>query len=251
MISHMTQLRISTPSVEISMQASKWLTCPALLDGDEMQDLFNALGPFQIFMTSCVTKREEGRLSHDEFLASYRSYIAILQKGELPDDISFRHIFSSVFTVTPDALYAVLVEENDQLIRVAQPVVQLQPHRMGYSTADGKFRSKTFGSDTITWGIQFSYPQLYKDNETQEILEVGIDQHFPNTQLFRDVQRWVRYNTIPTPFQIDDKRINIPMRIGKQCLGWINRHPQLIKQGMQVLTKTKSDNEGVEEEDEH
>lgn len=229
-------LRISKPELEKPMQASKWLACPALIDAEEMQSLIDSLPKFYIFLTSCVTKQHEGCISQTEFLETYSNYITTLQQGQLPDEVLYRHFFSSVFTVTADALYAVLVGNEEQLIRVAQPTVQLQPHRMGYSKADGKFRSKTFGADSITWGIQFSYPQLYKDNQTQEVHEVGIAPHFPNTQLFRDIQRWVRYNTMPTPFLVENQRINIPMRIGKNCLSWINRHPQLIQQGMQVIT---------------
>lgn len=232
-----TNLRISTPDVETSMQASKWLACPALIDADEMENLFQSLPPFEIFLTSCVTKRSEGSISHKEFIDAYRNYITALQNGSTLEESVYRHIFSSVFTVTPEALYSVLVGTDDQLIRVAQPVVQLQPHRMGYSKADGKFRSKTFGSDSITWGVQFSYPQLYKDNVTQEIYEVGIAPNFPNTQLFRDVQRWVRYNTIPTPIMVGNEKTNIPMRLGKKCLDWINRHPHLIQQGMSIVTQ--------------
>lgn len=231
-----SDLRISTPDVEVSMQASKWLTCPALIDGDEMEALLNTLGAFQIYMTSCVTKRNLGRVDPQEFLSAYRTYIQTLQSGQLPDDTQYRHLFSSVFTVTPDALFAVLVGDTEQLVRVAQPIVQLQPHRMGYSTADGKFRSKTFGSDSITWGIQFSYPQLYKDSITHEIHEVDMAPQFPNTILFRTIQKWVRHHTIPTPFLVGDQHTNVPMRIGKNCLPWINRHPQLIEQGIQVRT---------------
>lgn len=234
-----TNLRVSTPNAESSMQASKWLACPVLMDDEEMQALFNALPNFEIYLTSCVTKRDQGLISHQEFINIYGQYIAALKHGQMPDDAQFRYLFSSVFTVTSDALYSVLVDSDQHLIRVSQPTVQLQPHKMGYSKADGKFRSKTFGSDSITWGIQFSYPQLYKDHITQEIMEVGIDPNFPNTQLFRDIQRWVRYNTIPTPILVDDKRTNIPMRLGKNCLSWINRHPQLIQQGMKVLTSER------------
>lgn len=229
-------LRISTPSSETSMQASKWLACQILIDDAEMQSLFTALPQFEIYLTSCVIKRDQGLISHQEFLQTYSKYIAELKNGQMPDDSTFRHLFSAVFTVTPNALYSVLVDNDQHLIRVSQPTVQLQPHKMGYSKADEKFRSKTFGSDSISWGIQFSYPQLYKDHITQEIMEVGIDPHFPNTQLFRDIQRWVRYNTIPTPIVVDSKKTNLPIRIGKNCLSWINHHPQLIQQGMRITT---------------
>jgi hypothetical protein len=219
------------------MQASKWLQVPILIDAEEIRSLFEALGEFQIFLISCICKPGEETITREQFLERYAEYISALQKGELPDDTHFRHYFSSAFTVSPDLLYALDVGEDQRLIRIAKPVIQLQMHRMDYSTADAKFRSMTFGEDTISWGIQFSYPQLFEDSETHEVHQVGKSADFPNTQLFHSLQRWMRQNTVPTPVLIGEHLVNIPMRLGKKCFGWINKHPQLRKKGLQISLK--------------
>jgi len=221
---------LSTPKP--AMLSSKWLYVPVLIDAQEMQELFKALGNFFIYKVSCITKKGVGGISQASFLQQYEEYIRFLQEGQIPPEDTFRHLFSSVFTYTEDALFAVEVQEERQIIRVQKPVVQLQPHRMGYSQADGKFRSKTFGPDTISWGILFSYPQLFQESQSHEVLDV--DDHFPNTELFRNLQKWVRHHTSATPFIIGDQKINVPMRLGKKCFSWINHHPQLIAKGIKV-----------------
>lgn len=222
------------PLDEPPMQASKWLKCPMLVSANEMADLFRALQPFFIYNTGSVTKREEGQISLASFLEAYADYVSTLMRGDIPDESQFRSLFSSVFTTTSEALYALAVEGERQLIRVFKPVVQLQAHRLHYSDADRSFRSMTYGTDGILWGIQFSYPQLFQESKTKEVLQVDTRPEFPNTQLFRTIQKWSRDHTIPTPFMVDGTKMNLPARLGKECLPWINSHPQLVQKGFAI-----------------
>lgn len=213
------------------LQASKWIKLPILISFEEMKDLMEHLNPFHIFITGSLTARGL-EISHSEFLDLYKEYVDTLSQGLKPDEARYRLLFSTIFTNTLDAIYTLLLEEDKQLIRLKEPVVQLQGHRLHYSQADHSFRSMTFGAEGISWGIQFSYPQLYQNEKTQEILQVGPD--LPNTQLFKKLQKWVRDATIPTSFLVEGKKINFPVRLGKQCVGWINKHPHLVEKGFRV-----------------
>lgn len=224
----------SATAVIAPLEASKWLSSQVLIDADEMLELFKTLNPFYIYLTGQITKKGEGRISQATFLECYRKYIADLQQGIIPEEAQFRHLFSAVFTVTPDVLCSMPIQGDQQMMRNVRPVVQLQSHRMDYSSADHKFRSMTFGADSIFWGLQFSYPQLCRNSETKQVEEVEETEEFPNTHLFRLLQRWVRHNTTPTPFLVAGQRINASMRLGKQCYKWINRHPQLLQKGLRV-----------------
>lgn len=228
-------IRISNLAAEGPLQASKWLKSQVLLSGDEMTSLFKCLGPFYIYQTSCVHPRGQGEVTPQTFLDSYRHYGSTLERGEMPKEDSYSSLFSTVLTTTPDALYAVHVGENQQLIRLCRPVIQLQAHKMDYSPADGKFRSMTYGIESITWGIQFSFPQLFQENKTGEIKIVSGDE-FPNTALFHTLQRWLRQHTAPVPFLVEGEKINVSMRLGKQCFSWINQHPQLEAKGLSIVT---------------
>lgn len=225
----------STTTVEL-MQASKFLSVPVLLSLEEMEALLKDLGSFYIYMTSCIVKKDNEGVTHHQFLEVYKNYVEALKNGVNPAEKEYRHLLSTVFTYQPDHLYAVPVSENESVVRVLKPVVQLQPHRLDYSKADGKFRSMSYGMDSISWGVQFSYPQLYKDLSTQEIENVKESSEFPNTELFHKLQYWVRHHTVPTPFIVEEKQINSPVRLGKECFSWINRHPHLVQKGISVKT---------------
>lgn len=230
-------LRICGLNEEQPMQASKWLKSQVLLDADEMKTLLSHLeeqAPLSIFFSGCIVKPGEGFIPKIDFIERYTDYIDQIKNGQIPKNEEYRHWFSSVFTTTPEALYAMAINDKQHLIRVSRPVIQLQAHSFDYSVFDGKFRPMIFGNESILWGIQFSYPQIYQNLETNDVEQVVESEFFPNTKLFRSIQKWLRQNTIPTPFIVGEKTTNVPMRIGKNCLAWINKHPQLIKKNIQV-----------------
>lgn len=210
------------------LQASKWLSIQALVSEDEMESLLTGLGEFSIMMTSPSDSPEIG---HDEFLAGYRRYCQTIRNGDLPEPSAFRALFSTFWTKDETAYVKVPVS-GKLLCRAVKPVVQLQYHLMGYSKEEKKFRPMVMGKGSIPWGIQFSYPTLFQDQKAQKVLKVGDD--FPNTALFQEFRRWIRKETIPTPFLVEGKQINIPMRIGNQARNWINHHPQLCEYALKV-----------------
>ena len=221
------------PTVGSSLQASKWQKSPLLIDVDEMRSLLAVLGQFWIVQVSGVIPIGQEIIAQEVFLEVYQHYLTALKRGGNPEDSRVRPYFSAVLTTFLEALYAVEINEGNYLVKVQQPVLQLQAHRFDYSTADETFRSMVMGANSIPWGIQFSYPHLYQD-ENLQVLTVREDAQFPNTALFKRLQQWVRANTIATPFEVEGKKTNVPIRLGKQCLGWINTLPQLQAKGLRV-----------------
>jgi hypothetical protein len=221
-------------AVAPSFQASRWQKCPLLLDPAEMEELLAVLKEFWIVQTGGLIQIGQEIISHKAFLEVYRQYIAAIKQGEPLADSYVRPYFSSVITSFLEALYAVPINESQCLVKVQLPVLQLQTHRFDYSSADGKFRSMVLGYESIHWGIQFAYPHLYQD-ENFQVFTVKEGAKFPNTTLFKSLQQWVRSKTIATPFEIQGKRVNVPIRLGKQCLSWINTYPQLQAKGLRVV----------------
>lgn len=227
----MNTLRISTFE-ELPLQASKWLQIQVLIDFDEMTHLFDFLKPFSLFVCGAVTPYGQGEITQDDFLKHYNDYVNALKIGSLPAVESYQKWFTLAMTASPDALYTIPIDHN-QLIRIAKPIIQMQAHTIDYSPFDKKFRSMVHGSNVITWGIQFSYPQLYQDPITKQVITIRNDPEFPNSELFNKLQKWIRQYTTPTPFIVENKMTNVPIRLGKNCT-WINRHPKLIEKGITV-----------------
>ena len=228
-------LRVSD-GAELPLQASKWLDFQFLVDGIEMEALFKELGDFHIFQVGKVCSTNEGYVMKEQFLQVYRAYIDCLKHSKLPDENDYRLPFSVIFTAATDHVFQIPVPNQRHIIRVQKPVLQLQVNQIAYSPADGKFRGLVFGKDSILWGLQISYPQLFQD-ANKNVFNVLSDPQFPNTPLLRKLQQWLRQFTVPTPFQVGEERINVPIRLGKQCFSWINTHPQLIESPIRVIVK--------------
>lgn len=218
------------------MQASKWLKSAALLSPEEMAHLVECLSPAKFYLTGRVVKPGEGEISPAQFLEVYCDYINQLRTGIKPKAQELQPWFSCTVTCDGASIQELNPAPEKQLYRVVRPVIQLQHHIMDYSPADGKFHSMVFGNQTIDWGIQFSYPQLFQDPKTMQIVSVDASDPFPNTGIFKNLMRWMRQHTIPTPFIVQGVMINAPIRIGKECLNWIQFHPDLNRKGITVDT---------------
>ena len=229
--------KLSSISQEGALQASKWIKHPVLVDTAEMQDLLKMLSPSDLFIVSQPVTKEDAWVSPDKFIKFYSEYIDALKSGSIPNEETLRHYFSSILTRDYDqVLYAMPVGKQEKfLIKALKPIIQLQLHHFYFSPLDTTFHSMVLSEESVTWGIQFSYPQLCLDLKTKEIKKVKDTEEFPNTELFSKLTKWVRASTMPTPFIWQGRRINPPIRLGKSCFSWINQHPGLRGKGLEVL----------------
>lgn len=232
-MSDISTLRVGA-TTESPLEASKWLEVQVLIDETELTELFASLADFQLFYCGSVLQRDTGAVDPGVFIGLYKEYIDTLKEGKIPDMSHYRKALSPAMTVDSEALYRVLIGSDKEIVRQSRPVVQLQANTISYSDRDKKFHPMAFGADNIAWGIQFSYPQLYRDPSTKLVEQVKESPTFPNTAVFHMIQKWIRKTTIPTPFMVDGQLTNVPIRLGKKCLAWINHHPQLVQKGISV-----------------
>ncbi len=226
--------RLSTPQNEGVLRVSKWLKHQLLIDEEEMRDLIAHLGAFSFYCVSEPVEEAQARIAREAFLEQYGRYIDQLRRGELPDESLLRRYFSAIATASDDLLYAMDVGRNRFLIKALRPVVQFQGHQFFVSLIDGAFHPMVLGRESVSWGLQCSYPQIYQHPQSHSFARVVESGEFPNTALFSRLVKWLRKNTSPTPFTFLGKRTYVPMRLGKKCFAWINQHPQLIAKGIRV-----------------
>ena len=231
----MNSIRVSKPEVEGVLKVSKWLYLPLLLEIDEMEDLLNTISSCQIYCTANVCKHEEQVISQKEFMRVYKNYISQLKEGSVPSIEDVRRTFYSTISEDAKDLYVISIDEQQSLVRACRPVIQLQAHHFSYSEQKKKVQSMSLGLNTISWGILFSFPQIYQDNEGN-LYKTLQDPSFSNGVVFKNIQKWVRKSTIPTSFSFQGERINSSLRIGKNCLSWINQHKQMRDHDIQVRT---------------
>jgi hypothetical protein len=233
-------IRISSPKTEGILQVSKWLKVQLFLDADEMEELIKTLAPTSLVVVSEPIKADEAIIAPKVFLERYADYTDLLKRGRVPIPEEFRRFFSCAISSILETFYAIPTGNDKFLIKPTKPVLQLQAHHFFYSDLDGKFHPMVLSSDSISWGLQISYPQLYQDPVTRQVVKVTDSPDFPNTALFAKLLKWMRNNTLPTPFEVKGTRINSPIRIGKKSLTWIKNHPQLKQKSIQVLQLGKT-----------
>ena len=227
-------IRISSAKLEGVLQVSKWLKVQVFLDTDEMQELLRSLAPVEFVVVSGLIKAEQAVISSKAFQEKYADYVSLLKQGQIPSTDQFRSFFSAAMTRSLDVFYAIAAGDERYLIKPLKPVVQLQAHHFFYSTLDRKFHPMVLSEDSVTWGLQFAYPQLYQDPKTRQVIKVTDSSEFPNSQLFSKLLKWIRSSTLPTPFEVDGVRTNSPIRIGKKAYAWIKNHPQLQRDGISI-----------------
>jgi hypothetical protein len=227
-------IRVSSPKAEGVLQVSKWLKTQIFLGTEEMEELLSALGSIHFVIVSEPIKAEEALISARSFYEKYSDYSLLLKQGQVPLPEDFRRYFSCAITTTLEAFYAIATGGEKYLVKPIKPVIQLQAHHFFYSSFDHKFHPMVLSEESISWGLQFSYPQLFQDPNTRQIAKVADTPEFPNSALFSSFLKWMRSATLPTPFEVGGARVNSPIRIGKKTLAWIKNHPQLKKRGITI-----------------
>ncbi len=227
-------MQLSHPKVEGVMQASKWLTHRVLLDVREMESLLNSLPTFSIYNVSELVNLEKAVISHEEFLSKYIDYVTSLKAGLLPDEKTLKPYFSTALSATKSSLYAIEAKGGKHIIKLKEPVVQLSLHHFTFSSEHNAFHSMIHSKTAVSWGIQFSFPQIYSNSIQNDVIEVYKKSDFPNTDLFKTLAKWMRANTIPAPFKLGDIPINASFRLGKRCKSWIHHHSKLQSVGLSV-----------------
>lgn len=228
------KLRYSTPQEEGIFSASKWLKVQVLLQTEEMQRLVEHLAPFSLYSTGEPLQADNIEMSPQEWLAQYDAYIGELQEGRAPSFALFRRPFSVIWTADSSLLYAMPVAQERVLVKALKPVIQLQAHYFYYSSLDKKYHPMVLSKESVAWGLQFSYPQIYQDPRTKALSKVANSPEFPNTALFLRLVRWLREHSAPTPFIAEGIRKNVPIRLGKSCFPWIQQHAGLKERGIHV-----------------
>lgn len=233
------QPKFSSPAVEGNYQVSKWLHFQVLLSKEEMEDLLNLEENLLLYPASDICAIGSPLVEKKSFIEAYGEYLEAL-KSENPDFTPYRRLFSCYATVSPDCLYSVEVSEKEQLIRPKLPVIQLRPHQMGYSKIDSAIYPMSLGAGAIAWGLQISYPQIFQNPHSQEIVKVGTGDIFPNTAPFKNLSRWMRLKTEPVIFNAHGKRIATPVRIGKEALSLVSSHRQLQALELEVINEDRT-----------
>lgn len=229
------QMKISTPSQEGVLQASKWQHIRMLLDCSELEVLFEILHPFYLLNIAKVCLKEEVIIDVQTILHLYRDYIADLKNKEVLNETFYRTTFCLALSKNLDPFYLMKVKESSFLVKLTKPIIRMQLFSFHYIEEENQFVTTQNIEKSISWGLEFSFPQFYQDPDTCQPIEVLKDKDNPNTQLFKAIQKWVRSFTEPVPFRIHKNKHIAPFRLGKKCFEWINGYQAMQRHGLEIV----------------
>lgn len=209
------------------MNAAKWIKIPVLFSLNELTELIETVGPSEFFPLGRVVPIGT-RITAAQFLQEYSNYLLDLCSDSLPQT----RFFSLLWTKNAQTVEKQVLVGEREIIRPAYPSVQIQAHHFQFDTSTMECRSMLYGTGSIPWGLQFSYPHLFEDPQSLQIQTV--DQRFINTSLFHTIRQFIRNRTQPTPLRVNERKVNIPLRIGKECFAWIQNYPWMRQQGIQI-----------------
>lgn len=209
-------LDVSTVEKEGELHCSKWLKHAVLLNMEEMKQLWQILDPYFLLSPIQIVLKENWRVSKDRFLSLYEKYLLWLKEEKDFPPSSLRKEFTLLLTDSLDAVYAVALPKDRILVKARAPVVQIQIYHCFISTFDQKIYPMAMNADSFTWGLQFSYPQIYEDPKNGTFKKVLLEKDFGNTVVYREIVSWLRKHTKPAVFSIGENSVVAPFRIAKE-----------------------------------
>ena len=219
----MIPFRVSTPSLEGSYEAAKWLKWPVLADEKEFGELFRRLAPCDLVPLTGVVEPDRLLMPSDCFLAEAKRWIERLQQHQAPTMEDLRTVLACALTNDRDAIWLHEVKPERYLVKSKNRSCRSKPIFFPIRSKTKPFirwcSAKRVSSGASSFPIPkfFSIPIGNTEKSTRRF----------RTQFFSEIRQWTRDVTRPASFLVDGKKVNVPMRIGKNCLSWIASHPQL------------------------
>lgn len=213
-------------------EAAKWLKVSFLADEEEFSELFSQLSPFILCPLGRIIAPEERFLPPEKFLEGIKGWSESLKGEKAPSREALQKVVASALSADQESLYVQQISPERILVKIRRPVIQIQAHFFTYSQEEKTIYSGVFGKESVFWGVQCSYPQIFFDPDDQE--HKKVDDAFPNTTLFRTLQRWARHATVPVSFRINGEKKTVPFRLGKNCYSWIGKHPHLAARNLEM-----------------
>lgn len=215
------QFEVSLPQAQNRYRASKWIAFQMLLTRNELEDLFNEISA-QVFCCIAKVDEEKNLLYHKEsYLSLYTSYLEALKSQ---NKFLIKQLLISLnvaLAYDESSLYKVLAPNNKCLIKIKKPCIQVKPFNFVYHFGLEKFLTNIKSEEAIYFGLEFSFPQIFQDPQSQEIQSLFKNNLSLSETYFNKIRLFVREKTKPAKFLISDKRKVATFRIGKTCAGFV------------------------------
>jgi hypothetical protein len=216
-------LEVSSLEQEGIFQASKWLKYFVLCSGSELCKLMQKFDPLWIYPLAGFSG---GRLvAPSLYVDELERWPKEIIQSKGPDSARLRTFFPAALVDDPSALWLQEVSQG-HLVKIRKPVLQMQIHHFIYSHLTHAIYPMAMGQQAIFWGLLLTYPQVYQVKGA--IYESFQDPRSRTRAWLTDLRAWMRRETVLAPLVVPTQGpLCHTLRLGKECLGWIHKHPGL------------------------
>ncbi len=227
---------LTSDQTALQARFSRWISIDLLIDKQEMGDFLEQFHPF-LLTTQPTSESPSFILQTTEFLKTYTHYIDCLKNGSLPLLQDFKKKFYLFITSSLEEVYQKPLASDKKSLVFNAPLIEVKPICLSVSTVDDSVRVMPLNPKGILWGLRFSFPQMIQKANSCDIKQID-SKEYPTGELFKNFRKWVRSQTLATPFIFNSKKMNLPIRLGRECFSWINKHPQLKIFNLAVSVET-------------
>ena len=174
-----------------SFQASKYTLHSMLLTKEELE-IVAPVGKYVIL--GKVLK--DPVITREEFLGMY-------EKGRI-DALGL--------ALSLDHFAFIPVPGRGVIAKIAKPVIEIKPFAF-MITSSGELLENIFGKGAIDFGISFSYPLLFQEED--EVVKTRG--RYLEWDIFENIKAFKRGKTAPAQFMLNERRLNGAFRIGKNA----------------------------------
>ncbi len=214
----------------MSFAASRWVSVGLLMSAEEWKTFFQAFPRLRLYKVAAVVMEGAEELPFEEFYSLVESFATEIQTKLDMDLSSYRIPFSCALSESKESFTIQALPSQRVLLKPKEPVIQLRPLSFSISS-EGKIQTKSWGKNHICWGIQMSYPQLFQDPATQNIIQ-ALSEH-PHGVLFKKVLHWIRHHTKSVFLKGQEKSAAFSLKVGKESVYLLSKHEQCRKNGVE------------------
>lgn len=220
-------IALSTLEKEGAFHCSKWMRHAVLLERKEMESLLEEIGLCFLVPGTGLVSKETAQISKEIFLSRYEDYLEEMLKTPGLPPSPIRNALTVMLSSTLESFYALAVSGDKLVVRARRPVIQLQMYHCFVSKVDHQIHPMAMSSDSFSWGIQISYPQIYEDPYAHEFIKVLHSKDLPDTALYKQIVQWLRDHTKPVSISLAGQKVKAPFRMGKLSRDWTLFHKGL------------------------
>lgn len=206
-----------------------------LLDPSTLEQIFSHLSPVYFVNLSVTNSEQELLFSKERVLAFYSDYIEQIKAGKEVDHLAVKKKLSLHMTKEPSSCYKMGLDGRDvYFVKEREPGIRVMLHQFAWDLENKETHSNVHGKGGISWGLEFSYPQIFGSSLGGDVIYLAKEKQRANTLLFTELKRLVRRFSKPVAFLLDGQRVQTTLRIDDGAKAWVGAHQGMKDHGIEV-----------------